>query len=70
MKLAEPSAARRQVALPEDLCASVERQFPQFENLESLLEFVLRELTQEKAEALDKAEQAALDRRLRDLGYL
>lgn len=62
---------RRPISLPEELCATAERQFvPQFPNLESLLEFVLRELTQDKAEALDRAEQAQLEQRLRDLGYI
>jgi hypothetical protein len=63
--------ARRQINLPEDLCAAAERQYgPRFENLESLLEFVLRELTRNEAEALDQAEQAILEQRLRDLGYI
>ncbi len=62
---------RRQINLPEDLCAAAERRFiPQFENLESLLEFVLRELTEDKAESLDQAEQALLEQRLKDLGYI
>jgi hypothetical protein len=63
--------ANRQVSLPEELCASVERQFSaRFESLESFLEFVLRELVRDDAEALDKTEQAVLEKRLRDLGYL
>jgi len=71
MSTTDTSRARRQINLPEDLCAIAERQFiPQFENLESLLEFVLRELTQDKAESLDQAEQALLEQRLKDLGYI
>jgi len=63
--------ARRQISLPEDLCAAAEQQFiPRFATLESLLEFVLTELTQNQAESLDQAEQQMLERRLRDLGYL
>jgi hypothetical protein len=63
--------ARRQISLRQDLCAAAESRFiPQFENLESLLEFVLRELTEDKAESLDRAEQALLDQRLKDLGYI
>lgn len=63
--------ARRQLSLPEELCALAEQRFtPRFENLESLLEYVLRELTQNDAEALDQAEQAILEKRLRDLGYI
>ena len=63
--------ARRQISLPEELCASAEKEFgSRFESLEALLEFVLRELVRDNAEALDKAEQAVLEQRLRDLGYI
>jgi hypothetical protein len=63
--------ARRQITLPEELCASAEQQFgAQFGGLESFLEFVLQDLVRDDAEALDKAEQAILEKRLRDLGYL
>jgi len=62
---------RRQISLPEDLCAAAEKRFGNgFENLESLLEYVLRELTRTDAESLDQAEQAVLEERLRNLGYL
>jgi hypothetical protein len=65
------SPLRRQIHLPENLCAAAERRFMgQFENLESLLEFVLREMTEDKAEALDQAERALLEQRLKDLGYI
>jgi hypothetical protein len=63
--------ARRQISLPEDLCVAAERLYgSRFENLESLLEFVLRELTRNEAEKLDQREQAILEQRLRDLGYI
>ena len=63
--------ASRQISLPEELCATAEKQFgARFENLQSLLEFVLQELVNNDAETLDKAEQAVLEKRLRDLGYL
>ena len=63
--------AKRQISLPEELCASAEQQFgARFGGLESFVEFVLRELVGNDAEALDKAEQAVLEKRLRDLGYL
>jgi hypothetical protein len=63
--------ARRQISLPDELCASAENRFSSgFENLESLLEFVLRELTRSDAESLDETEQAILEERLRNLGYL
>jgi hypothetical protein len=63
--------ARRQISLPEELCASAEQQFGgRFGGLELFLEFVLQELVRNDAEVLDKAEQAVLEKRLRDLGYL
>jgi hypothetical protein len=65
------TAERRQISLPEDLCASAERQFgARFGSLELFLEFALRELVRDDAVVLDKAEQAVLEKRLRDLGYL
>lgn len=63
--------AKRQISLPEELCASAEQQFGgRFGGLELFLEFVLRQLVRNGAEVLDKAEQAVLEKRLRDLGYL
>jgi hypothetical protein len=63
--------ARRQISLPEELCASAEQQFgPRFATVESFLEFVLQELLRNDSEALDQAEQAVLEKRLRDLGYI
>ena len=62
---------RRQISLPEELCASAEARFgEQFKSLESLLEFVLQELLRDDVEKLDQKEQAILEKRLRDLGYL
>ena len=61
----------RQLSLSEELCASVERKFAaQFPGVESLLEFVLKELLADDAERLDFEEKAMLEQRLRDLGYL
>lgn len=63
--------SKRQVYLSEDLCASAEKRFgARFENLESFLEFVLRELVNDQAQAMDEAEKAMIEKRLRDLGYL
>ncbi len=63
--------ARRQISLPEELCVLAEQRFvASFQNLETLLEYVLRDLTRNDAEALDQAEQAILEKRLRDLGYI
>jgi len=71
MTMTTTTHARRQVSLPEDLCAAAENRYgSRFKNLESLLEFVLRELTRSDVESLDQAEQSVLEARLRDLGYL
>jgi hypothetical protein len=62
---------KRQISLPEELCATVEQQFGgSFEGVEPFLEFVLRELLHDDAESLDKTERVVLEKRLRDLGYL
>jgi len=62
---------KRQVSLPEELCSSAERKFAaQFPGVESLLEFVLKELLSNEAEKLDLKEKAMLEQRLRDLGYM
>ncbi|MFZ0478916.1 MAG: hypothetical protein WAL71_07180 [Terriglobales bacterium] len=61
----------RQIGLPEELCAAAEQRFAaQFQTIESLLEFVLRELLRDDAEKLDEKEKAILEQRLRDLGYI
>lgn len=62
---------KRQVDLPEDLCAIAEKRFSaSFGNLEAFLEFVLRELVSDEAQAMDESEKAMIEKRLRDLGYL
>ena len=62
---------QRQIHLPEELCQAAERRFKQrFDSVDSLLEFVLRELLQNDPDTLDRAEQALLEERLRNLGYL
>jgi Arc/MetJ-type ribon-helix-helix transcriptional regulator len=61
----------RNVRLPEDLCAKAEEKFAgKFTNVEELLQFLLRELLDDQAEALDEAEQLVIEKRLRDLGYI
>ena len=62
---------QRNISLPEDLCALAEQKFgAQFQSIEALLEFVLRELLADDAEKLDVNEKAILEKRLRDLGYI
>jgi hypothetical protein len=61
----------REVQLPADLCARVEKRFGHsFANLEELLTFVLRDLSRDDAAQLDQAEQRLVEERLRELGYL
>jgi hypothetical protein len=61
----------KDVRLPADLCAAVEKKFAQtFPNLDELLTFVLRELSRDEAAQLDEAEQRLVEQRLRELGYL
>ena len=62
---------RRNLSLPELLCATAEKKFvPPFKNLEALLEYVLKDLTDNRAASMDKTEQSVLEERLRNLGYL
>jgi hypothetical protein len=53
------------------LCAAAENKFgSRFESLDDLVAFVLRELVHGDTVELGKAEQAAVEQRLKDLGYL
>jgi len=64
-------SARRQVSLPEELCAAVEKRFcSRFGSFEELLEFVLKEIADTNTDSLDQAEQEMIEKRLRDLGYM
>jgi hypothetical protein len=61
----------KSVALPAELCARAEKMFgQQFHSLEELLEFVLRDLTQDEAAHADQTEERLVEERLRELGYL
>lgn len=61
----------RQVKLPEDLCAAAEKKFgARFASVDELLAFVLRELLHGGTMELERAEQQAVEQRLKDLGYL
>jgi len=57
----------RQVPLPDDLCAAVERKFG---CLETFLTFLMKEMLRDEAQALDANEQRIVEERLRELGYL
>ena len=61
----------RDVRLPADMCAAVEKAFAgKFESLEELLTFVLKELSSEDALQADETEQQVIEERLRELGYI
>jgi hypothetical protein len=61
----------RRIDLPEDLCAAAEERFGgRFPHVQELVLFLLRELMRGDTVELDRAEQAAVEQRLRDLGYL
>jgi hypothetical protein len=65
------STQYRTINLPEDLCAETEKWMAgRFDNLESLLTFLLRELANNDAAKLDQAEEGIVEQRLRDLGYI
>jgi hypothetical protein len=61
----------REVSLPSELCATVEKKFAKkFGNVEELLTFVLQDLSRDGALQLDRAEQRIIEERLRELGYI
>ncbi len=63
--------AKRQIFITEELCVSAELRFgSHFSGVEEFIEFLLREILQDDAHALDKAEKSVIEKRLRDLGYL
>ena len=65
------SEAWRNLRLPEDLCAAVEKRYgQQFPSLEELLIFVLKDLAKNDVDQLDQREQDIVEQRLKDLGYL
>ena len=61
----------REVLLPADLCAAAEKKFgSQFHNVNELVIFLLRELISRETVNIDRADQAVVEERLRDLGYI
>jgi hypothetical protein len=61
----------REIRLPADLCAAAEQRFSsKFGSVDELVTFLLRELMRGDTLDLDQANQAAVEQRLRDLGYL
>lgn len=65
------SPSRREVTIPEEIYQAVETRFgSQFNTVDDLVEFALRELLRDESAALDESEQQMIRNRLRDLGYL
>ena len=61
----------RTVSLPEDLCSAADKFIAgRFENLESLISFLLREVLKDEGNKFDQAEEEMIEQRLRDLGYI
>ena len=57
--------------LPEDLCAEAETWMAgRFDNIESLLSFLLQEIVKDDGSKLDQAEEEIIEQRLKDLGYI
>jgi hypothetical protein len=61
----------REIRIPADLCDAAEKKFAgAFHNVDELLAFVLQELIHGDTVDLDRADQAAVEQRLKDLGYM
>lgn len=61
----------RTVRLPAKLCERAKTRWgARFGSVEDLLIFLLEELNCSESERLDKAEEQAVEQRLRDLGYI
>ena len=61
----------REIRLPADLCAAAEKKFGgDFRSVDELLAFLLQELIREDTVDQDRADQAVVEERLRDLGYI
>ena len=61
----------RTIYLPARLCAEAEARWgSRFSSIDDLLIFLLEELNRDEGERLDRAEEQAVEQRLRDLGYI
>lgn len=61
----------REIRLPADLCSAAEKKFgATFHSLDELVAFLLRELIDRDTIEMDRADQAVVEERLRDLGYI
>lgn len=61
----------RTINLPADLCVAAEKfAAGRFDNLESLVSFLLQEILKDEGVKFDQAEEQLIEQRLRDLGYI
>lgn len=61
----------REIRLPADLCAAAEEKFGgTFRSVDDLVVFLLQELLRTDTAPMDRADQAVVEERLRDLGYI
>jgi len=61
----------REIRLPIELCAAVEKKFGKtFGSIEEMVLFLLQELAKSETTELDRADQAVVEERLRELGYI
>ncbi len=61
----------REIRLPAELCAAAEKKFGgKFRSVDELVTFLLQELIRGDTIDLDRADQAVVEERLRDLGYI
>jgi hypothetical protein len=61
----------REIRLPADLCSAAEQKFgSRFRSVDELVVFLLQELVRGDTVDLDRADQAIVEARLRDLGYI
>jgi hypothetical protein len=59
------------VKVPEELCQQAENWLKgRFDNIETLIAFVLQELMRADTGKLDQQEEEMIQQRLRDLGYI
>lgn len=61
----------REIRIPADLCDAAEKKFgAKFRSVDDLVIFLLQELIRRDTADLDRADQAVVEERLRDLGYI
>jgi hypothetical protein len=64
-------SAFREITLPADLCAAAEEKFGNtFQTVDGLMIFLLKEVLRRDTIDMDRADQAVVEERLRDLGYI